>query len=96
MSQFFPISGQSIGASASASVLPINRTDHFDLLAVQGTLKNLAPWKKSFDKPRQHIFKKQRLHFPVKGPYNQSYGFSGSHVWIYILTYQGNLKEENI
>ena len=96
MSQFFPLSGQSIGASASASVLPMNRTDCFDLLAVQGTLKNLAPWKKSFDKHRQHIFKKQKLHFAVKGPYNQSYVFSGSHVWIYILTYKGDLKEENI
>jgi len=37
MSQFFTSSGQSIGASASASVLPMN---WFDILAVQGTLKN--------------------------------------------------------
>ena len=27
----------------------------------------LAPWKKSYDKPRQHI-KKQRYHFATKGP----------------------------
>ena len=27
----------------------------------------LAPWKKSYDKPRQHI-KKQRHHFADKGP----------------------------
>ena len=33
----------------------------------------LAPWKKSYDKPRQHI-KKQR-HFASKGPSSQSYGF---------------------
>ena len=36
--------GQSIGASASASVLPMNisfRIDWFDLLAIQGTLKSL-------------------------------------------------------
>ena len=39
----------------------------------------LAPWKKSYDKPRQCI-KKQRDHFAGKGPYNQSYGFSSSHV----------------
>ena len=39
----------------------------------------LAPWKKSYDKPRQHI-KKQRHHFADKGPYSQSYGFSSSHV----------------
>ena len=36
----------------------------------------LAPWKKSYDKPRQHI-KKQRHHFTDKGPYSQSYGFPG-------------------
>ena len=48
MSQLFTSSGQSIGASASASVLPMNtqelisfRIDWFDLLAVQGTLKSL-------------------------------------------------------
>ena len=48
MSQLFPSSGQSIGASASSSVLPMNiplnisfRSDWFDLLAVQGTLKSL-------------------------------------------------------
>ena len=31
----------------------------------------LAPWKESFDKPRQHI-KKQRHHFSDKSPYSQS------------------------
>ena len=44
MSWLFSSSGQSIGASASASVLPILisfRIDWFDLLAFQGTLKSL-------------------------------------------------------
>ena len=47
MSQFFASGGQSIGASASASVLPTYsglisfRMDWLDLLAVQGTLKSL-------------------------------------------------------
>ena len=40
-----------------------------------------SPWKKSYDKPRQHI-KKQRHYFADKGPYSQSYGFSSSHVWM--------------
>ena len=35
----------------------------------------LAPWKKSYDKPRQHI-KKQRHHFATKSAYGQSYVFS--------------------
>jgi len=43
-------------------------------------IKTLAPWKKSSDKPRQHI-KKQRHHFPDKA-YSQSYGFSSNHVRI--------------
>ena len=43
--------------------------------------KTLAPWKKSFDKPRQHI-KKQRHCFANKGPSSQGYGFSSGHVWM--------------
>ena len=48
MSWLFASGGQSIGASVSASVLPVNiqswisfGTDMFDLLAVQGTLKSV-------------------------------------------------------
>ena len=47
MSQLFTSAGQSIGVSASTSVLPMNtglisfRMDWVDLLAVQGTLKSL-------------------------------------------------------
>ena len=41
----------------------------------------VASWKKSYDKPRQHI-KKQRHTFANKGPSSQSYGFSSSHVWM--------------
>ena len=44
-------------------------------------IKTLAPWKKSYDQPRQHI-KKQRHYFANKGPSSQSYGFSSSHVRI--------------
>ena len=43
--------------------------------------KMLAPWKKSYDQPRQHI-RKQRHYFADKGPSSQSYGFSSSHVWM--------------
>ena len=41
--------------------------------------KRLAPWKKSYDQPRQHI-QKQRHYFANKEPYSQSYGFSSNHV----------------
>ena len=43
--------------------------------------KKFTPWKESYDKPRQYI-KKQRHQFVDKRPSTQSYGFSGSHVWI--------------
>ena len=38
-------------------------------------IKLLAPWKKSYDKTRQHITK-QSYYFADKRPYSQSYGFS--------------------
>ena len=44
-------------------------------------IMTLAPWKKSYDQPRQHI-KKQRHYFANKGPSSQNYGFSRSHVWM--------------
>ena len=42
-------------------------------------IKTLAPWKNSYDQPRQHI-EKQRHYFADKGPSSQNYGFSSSHV----------------
>ena len=47
----------------------------------------LASWKKSYDQPRQHI-KRRRHYFVDKGSFNQSYGFSSSHVWMWELDYQ--------
>ena len=45
-------------------------------------LKDDCSWKKSNDRPRQHI-KKQRQHFANKGLSSQSYGFSISHIWMW-------------
>ena len=42
-------------------------------------IKMLAPWKKSYDQPRQHI-KKQRHYFANKDLSSQSCGFSSGHV----------------
>ena len=47
----------------------------------------LLPWKKNYDKPRQHI-KKQRHHFADKGPYSQSYGVSSIYVWMWELDHK--------
>ena len=47
----------------------------------------LAPWKKNYHQPRQHI-KKQRHHFANKGSSSQSYGFSSGHVWMWELDHK--------
>ena len=44
-------------------------------------LKMLAPWKKSYNQPRQHI-EKHRRYFDNKDPSRQSYDFSSSYVWM--------------
>ena len=54
----------------------------------------LAPWKKSYDQPRQHI-KKQRHDFTNKDLSSQSYGFSSSHVWMLELDYKGSCVLKN-
>ena len=54
----------------------------------------LASWKKSYKKPRQHI-KKQRYYFANKGLSSQSYGFSSSHVWMWMLDHKENWASEN-
>ena len=46
-----------------------------------------APWKKSYDQPRQYM-KKQRHYFANKGPYSQSCGLSSSYVWMWELDYK--------
>ena len=43
--------------------------------------RHFAPWKKSYDQPRQHI-KKQNHCFANKGPSSQGYGFPSGHVWM--------------
>ena len=54
----------------------------------------LAPWKKSYDQPRQHI-KKQRCYVADKGPSSQSYGFSSSQVWTWELDHKESWALKN-
>ena len=54
----------------------------------------LAPWKKNYNQPRQHI-RKQRHYFANKGPSSQGYGFSSSHVWIWELDYKQSWAPKN-
>ena len=54
----------------------------------------LPPWKKSYDQPRQHI-KKQRHYFTDKDPSSQSYGFSSSHIWMWVLDHKESWAPKN-
>ena len=54
----------------------------------------LAPWKESYDQPRQHI-KKLRHYFPNKSPSSQGYGFSSSHVGMWELDYKESWVPKN-
>ena len=56
--------------------------------------KTLAPWKESYDQPRQHI-QKQRHYFANKGPSSQGYGFFSSHVWMWELNYKESYVQKN-
>ena len=58
-------------------------------------LKDIAPWKKSYDQLRQHI-KKQRHYFVNKGSSSQGYGFSSSHVWMLELDYKESWVPKNL
>ena len=54
----------------------------------------LAPWKKSYAQPRQHI-KKQRHYFANKGPSRQSCGFSSGLVWMWKLGHKEGWAPKN-
>ena len=56
--------------------------------------KTHAPWKKSYDKPRECI-KKQRRNFTNKGQSSQSYGFSSSHVRMWELDHKEGWEPKN-
>ena len=65
----------------------ISLQNHCRWLLQPWNLKTLAPWNKSYDKPRQHI-KKQRHYFANKVSFNQNYGFSSSHVQMWVLNHK--------
>ena len=76
------------------------RIDWIHYLAVQKTLKNLLQQHSSkgsilwCSAVRQHI-KKQKYHFTNKGPYNQSYIFSSSHVQMWELDHKESWAPKN-
>ena len=56
--------------------------------------KTLVPWKKSYDKSRQHI-KKQRHYFANKGASSQGRGFPSGHVWTWEVNHKASWAPKN-
>ena len=57
-------------------------------------LKDACPLKENCEKTTQHI-KKQRHHFADKSPYNQSYGFFSSLLWMWMLDNKDDWASKN-
>ena len=58
-------------------------------------LKDIAPWKKSYDQPRQHI-KKQRHYFAHKGLVKAMAFPVVSHVWMFRVGPSRKLSAEEL
>ena len=56
--------------------------------------KTLAPWKKIYDQPRQHIKKAETL-FANRGRSSERYGFSSSHIWMWELDHKESWALKN-
>ena len=64
------------------------------LQMVTAAMELKDPWKKSNDKPRQHI-KNKRHYSAYKGRYSESYSFSSSHVWMWGLDHKEGWVPKN-
>ena len=92
VSQRFAWGGQSIGVSASTSVLPMN-TQEWSALGWTG-------WISLQSKGLSRVFsnttgQKQSHYFTNKGPSSQSYVFSRSQVWMWELDYKESWVPNN-
>ena len=54
----------------------------------------LASWRKSYDQPWQHV-KNQSHYFANKGLFSQGYGFSSSHIWMWVWDYKESWELKN-
>ena len=78
------IEGEKVGTVPDAIFLSSKITvdgDYSHEIKNKTKQKTLAPWKKSYDKPRQCL-KKQRHHFANKVSCGQGCSLSISHVWM--------------
>ena len=68
--------------------------NHCRMLTTAIKLKDACSLENSYDQTRQHI-KKQRHYLATKGPSNQSYGFSSSHVYMWKLDHKESWALKN-
>ena len=59
------------------------------------TTRKFAPWKESYDKPRQCIKKAETLLCQQRSMYSQSYSFFSSHVWMWELDHKEGWVSKN-
>ena len=85
--------GNRWGNSGNSERLFFWAPDSLQMVTAAMNLKD-APWKKSYDQPRQHI-QKQRHYFANKSLSSQSYDFSSGHVWIWELECEESWVENN-
>ena len=62
--------------------------------AISCSVIRYSLYSRGIEQPRQHI-KKQRHYFANKGPSSQSYGFSGSRIWIWELDHKESCVLKN-
>ena len=72
------------GNSGNSEKLFLGVPKSLQVVTAAMKLKDVAPWKKSYDQPRQ-LIKKQRHYFAIKGLSSQSYGFSSNHACLWEL-----------
>ena len=75
------VNGETVETMTDFIFLGLQNHCSLQMVTAATKWKDAAPWKKSYDKSREHI-KKERHYFANKGPTSQSYGFSSSHVWM--------------
>ena len=64
------------------------------IVTIATKLKDTCSLEEKLDQPKLHI-KKQTQYFANKGPSSQGYGFSSSHVWMWVLDYKESWAQKN-
>ena len=86
--------GNRLGNNGNGETLFWRAPKSLQMVTAAMKLKDACSLEEKLWSNRQHI-KKQRHCFTNKGPSNQSYGFSSSHVWMWELDYKESWAPKN-